>query len=114
MQGSTEQQQLKLITQLCGAITPLSWPCVERLELYGRMEMPRDGRRRVKDRLRPYVKDQGSIYLRCLPKFLALLLETPLQSPHNPATPIATAFDFIPDVDIISQYPPSGRLRPPR
>ena len=63
MQGSTEQQQLKLITQLCGAITPLSWPCVERLELYGRMEMPRDGRRRVKDRLRPYVKDQGSIHL---------------------------------------------------
>ena len=68
MQGSTEQQQLKLITQLCGAITPLSWPCVERLELYGRMEMPRDGRRRVKDRLRPYVKDQGRFHLRCLLK----------------------------------------------
>ena len=89
MQGSTEQQQLKLITQLCGAITPLSWPCVERLELYGRMEMPRDGRRRVKDRLRPYVKDQGSIK-HCI--HIGCLLLKPLHRTRG------VDFEFIPYV----------------
>ena len=50
MQGSTEQHQLKLITQLCGAITPAAWPGVEKLELYNRMEWPKEARRRPRER----------------------------------------------------------------
>ena len=80
MQGSTEQHQLKLITQLCGAITPAAWPGVEKLELYNRMEWPREARRRVKDRLRPYVKDQGACDL-----IDKLLLLDPAQRPDADA-----------------------------
>ncbi|XP_022185189.1 cyclin-dependent kinase 9 isoform X1 [Nilaparvata lugens] len=57
MQGNTEQQQLTFITQLCGSISPEVWPGVEALELYNKMELARGQKRKVKDRLRPYVKD---------------------------------------------------------
>jgi len=57
MQGNTEQHQLTLIAQLCGAITPEVWPNVETLELYDKMELDKRPKRRVKERLKPYVKD---------------------------------------------------------
>ncbi|KAF5305615.1 hypothetical protein FQR65_LT07695 [Abscondita terminalis] len=57
MQGNTEQQQLTLISQLCGSITPAVWPGVEHLELYKQMELPQQQKRKVKDRLKPYLKD---------------------------------------------------------
>ena len=57
MQGNTEQHQLTLIAQLCGAITPDVWPGVDKLELYNKMELPKASKRRVKERLKPYVKD---------------------------------------------------------
>jgi cyclin-dependent kinase 9 len=40
MQGNSEQQQLTLISQLCGTICPQVWPGVENLELYKKMELP--------------------------------------------------------------------------
>ncbi len=57
MQGNTEQHQLTMISQLCGAITPEVWPGVEELELYNKMELSTLPKRRVKERLKPYVKD---------------------------------------------------------
>lgn len=60
MQGNTEQHQLTLIAQLCGTITPESWPGVENLDLYNKMELPRGSKRRVKERLKPYVKDASA------------------------------------------------------
>ena len=57
MQGNTDQHQLTLIAQLCGAITPEVWPNVENLDLYNKIELPRGSKRRVKERLKPYVKD---------------------------------------------------------
>ena len=80
MQGSTEQHQLKLIAQLCGAINPTAWPGVEKLQLYNTMEWPKEARRRVKDRLRPYVKDQGACDL-----IDKLLLLDPSQRPDADA-----------------------------
>lgn len=56
-QGSTEQHQLNLISQLCGSITPELWPGVELLPLYSTMELPKNHKRKVKDRLKPYVRD---------------------------------------------------------
>ena len=72
MQGNTEQHQLTLIAQLCGAIEPKTWPGVESLELYNKIEIPEKSQktRRVKERLRPYVKDQYAVDL--LDKLLCL------------------------------------------
>ena len=72
LQGNTEQHQLTLIAQLCGAINeevwqnqifPITylcqvWPGVSRLDLFEKLEIPRGSKRRVKERLKPYVKDQ--------------------------------------------------------
>jgi len=63
MQGNTEQHQLTLIAQLCGAISSEVWPGVEQLDLYNKMEIPKNQKRRVKERLRPYVKDQSAVDL---------------------------------------------------
>ncbi|XP_044728460.1 cyclin-dependent kinase 9 [Chrysoperla carnea] len=57
MQGNSEQQQLTLISQLCGTICPEVWPGVENLELYNKMELTKGQKRKVKDRLKPYVQD---------------------------------------------------------
>ncbi|XP_065340497.1 cyclin-dependent kinase 9-like isoform X2 [Cloeon dipterum] len=57
MQGNTEIQQLTLICQLCGSITTDVWPGVESLELFNKVELPRGQKRKVKERLKPYVKD---------------------------------------------------------
>lgn len=70
MQGATEQQQLIFISQLCGSFTPDVWPGVESLELYQKMELPMGHKRKVRDRLRPYVKDTHGVDL--LDKLLIL------------------------------------------
>ncbi|CAG9864302.1 unnamed protein product [Phyllotreta striolata] len=57
MQGSSEQQQLTLISQLCGSITPQVWPGVENLELFKKMDLPQKQKRKVKERLTPYLRD---------------------------------------------------------
>lgn len=63
MQGSTEQQQLTLCAQLCGSFTTDVWPGLEKLELYHKMELPQNHKRKVKERLRPYVKDSHAVDL---------------------------------------------------
>lgn len=70
MQGNTEQQQLILISQLCGSFTADVWPGVESLELFHKMELLAGQHRRVKERLRPYVKDGHGVDL--LDKLLQL------------------------------------------
>ncbi len=67
MQGETEQQQITLISQLCGSITPDVWPGVDKLEFYSRLTMPglkdKDYKRKIKDRLRHYVRDNRALEL---------------------------------------------------
>ncbi|RXN21702.1 cyclin-dependent kinase 9 [Labeo rohita] len=64
MQGNTEQHQLTLISQLCGSITPEVWPGVDKkYELYQKMELPKGQKRKVKDRLKAYVKDPYALDL---------------------------------------------------
>ena len=70
MQGKTEQHQIQLISQLCGSITKDKWPDVEKLDLYDKMELPQGQKRKVKERLRPYVQDMHGLDL--LDKLLAL------------------------------------------
>ncbi|KAF0297073.1 Cyclin-dependent kinase 9 [Amphibalanus amphitrite] len=57
MQGSSEQHQLTLISQLCGSIGPDVWQGVEELDLYNKVQLPKQQKRRVKERLKPYVRD---------------------------------------------------------
>lgn len=47
MQGNSEQQQLTLISQLCGSITPEVWPKVESLDLYNQLELVKGQKRKV-------------------------------------------------------------------
>ncbi|XP_023223113.1 cyclin-dependent kinase 9-like [Centruroides sculpturatus] len=63
MQGNSEQHQLTLISQLCGSITPEVWPGVEKLELYNKLEILKGQKRRVKERLKAYVKDPYALDL---------------------------------------------------
>lgn len=63
MQGETEQRQLTLISQLCGTIDPKVWEGVEKLPLYGKLEMPQGQKRRVRERLSAYVKDPHAVDL---------------------------------------------------
>lgn len=63
MQGSTEQQQLAFITKLCGSICSEVWVGVEKLELYSKMDLPKGEKRRVKERLKGYVKDPYALDL---------------------------------------------------
>ncbi|CAB3376050.1 Hypothetical predicted protein [Cloeon dipterum] len=57
MQGNSEISQLTLICNLCGTITTDVWPDVEKLELFGKIELPQNQKRRVKERLKPYLVD---------------------------------------------------------
>lgn len=48
LQGSTEQNQLNLISELCGSITPEVWPKVVFLSLYNQIELPKGLKRKVR------------------------------------------------------------------
>lgn len=63
MQGSTEQEQLNMISQLCGSIGPETWIGVEKLDLYGKLNLPKSCKRRVKERLKHYIKDMYALDL---------------------------------------------------
>lgn len=63
MQGDTEQHQISLISQLCGSIAPEIWPNVDKLEYYSKLELPKDQKRKIRDRLRHYVKDNQAVDL---------------------------------------------------
>lgn len=70
MQGNTEQHQLTLVSHLCGSITPDVWPNVDKLDLFDKMVLPSGQKRRVKERLRSYVKDTQALDL--IDKMLSL------------------------------------------
>lgn len=70
MQGTSEQQQLKFISHLCGSITPEVWPGVEKLEFYNKLDLEKGKTRKVKERLEVYVKDRHALDL--LDKLLVL------------------------------------------
>ena len=59
-----------LISQLCGSIVPAIWPGVKKLDLFSKIKLPQDHKRRVKERLHGYVKDQMALDL--LDKLLCL------------------------------------------
>jgi len=63
MQGSSEQTQLTYIVQLCGSISTKVWPNVDKLDLYPKVNLPKDQKRKVRPRLAMYIKDQLALDL---------------------------------------------------
>lgn len=70
LKGNSEQQQILLISQLCGSFTPDVWPGIEKLELYNKMELPMGHKRKVKDRLKGFIRNRDGCDL--LDKLLQL------------------------------------------
>lgn len=70
IKGDAETKQIQLISQLCGTISEEVWPGVQKLDLYDKIQLPKDLKRRVKERLRSYVKDVYALDL--LDKLLTL------------------------------------------
>lgn len=63
MAGETEQQQLKLISDLCGSITPDVWPNVSDLNLYGKIQLPMGHERKLLERVGQHVNDENALNL---------------------------------------------------
>lgn len=63
MQGTGEQHQLTLISSLCGTINTEVWPGVDKYELFTKIELPQNQKRRVKERLKNHVVDLQALDL---------------------------------------------------
>ena len=63
LQGESEQHQVSLISHLCGSITTDVWPGVDKLDLFSKLDLPKGQNRKIKERLRHYVKDSHALDL---------------------------------------------------
>ncbi|VDP86620.1 unnamed protein product [Echinostoma caproni] len=63
MQGDNEINQLNLIINLCGSITPEVWPGVQRLEAYREARLPQDIKRHVREKLTPKIPSLAAVEL---------------------------------------------------
>lgn len=48
---------------MCGSITPEVWPNVTKLDLYRNMQLPENKNRKIKERLRHFVRDSHALDL---------------------------------------------------
>ncbi|CAF2767699.1 unnamed protein product [Rotaria sp. Silwood2] len=63
MQGETEQHQLQLIASLYRSIELSVWPRVHLLPLYNKMKLLEGERRKVYDRMKPYIQEPLALNL---------------------------------------------------
>ena len=61
--GNTEVQQLRLITDLCGSITPTVWPGVTQLPVYNAMRTEKNKARRIRINLRGLIRERDALDL---------------------------------------------------
>jgi len=71
MQGDTEQKQLTLISTLCGPINETTMPGVSKLPLFGKMQLPTDGKKLLRSKLGKLMIDPVDARL-CSPEGLNL------------------------------------------
>lgn len=62
-QGDNEVNQLNLIINLCGSITPEVWPGVERLDTFREALLPQDIKRHVREKLTPKIPSLAAVDL---------------------------------------------------
>lgn len=60
-QGGTEQQQLKMIGQLCGSLNAEVWPAITKYELFSKMELPKKYVRQIEERFRKTIRNQEAL-----------------------------------------------------
>jgi cyclin-dependent kinase 9 len=63
IKGNSEQNQLELIQSYCGSINSDVWCGVEKLELFNKMNLRQDCKRKLKERLGNYLKDTNGLDL---------------------------------------------------
>ena len=63
MQGNTEQQQLVLISQLCGSIDTSVWPDADKLELFTKLSLPIGLKRRVTEEMKRFIDEPNALDL---------------------------------------------------
>ena len=68
--GSSESQQIKEISSLCGELTEVVWPNIKEMPLYNAMALPTGSKRKLKANLKHVVKDDYGLEL--IDKFLQL------------------------------------------
>ena len=68
--GSSEQQQLQKITNLCGDLNSDGWPNIKEMPLYHEIKLPKGPKRNLKTSLKRFVRNEDGLEL--LDKFLQL------------------------------------------
>lgn len=63
LQGQTEQHQINLISQLCGSFNPEYWASNPKYPLFNQLQLKHGLMRKVKYRLRDFVKDPNALDL---------------------------------------------------
>jgi cyclin-dependent kinase 9 len=61
--GNTDQAQLEIIQSYCGSISPKVWPGVENYDIYNKINLRKDLKRVVKERLGESIKDANALDL---------------------------------------------------
>jgi cyclin-dependent kinase 9 len=61
--GNTDQTQLEIIQSYCGSISPKVWPGVESYDIYNKINLRKDMKRVVKERLGEHIKDVNALDL---------------------------------------------------
>ncbi|XP_025203482.1 cyclin-dependent kinase 9-like [Melanaphis sacchari] len=58
LQGSSDMQQLILISSLCGSITPEVWPKVVKYEVYNSIKLPKQNKRKIETYFMHYLPNK--------------------------------------------------------
>lgn len=63
LRGNTEQEQLKMITLLCGSLTQDVWPDIVNMPMYGKILLLRGQPRQLKQRLASHIGSEMALDL---------------------------------------------------
>lgn len=63
LKGNSDQNQLEHIQNLCGSIDTSVWPDVDKLELFNKLVLKTNLKRKIKEHLGSYIKDQYALDL---------------------------------------------------
>jgi len=59
--GSSEQQQLQKITNLCGDLNSDGWPNIKEMPLYHEIQLPKGPKRNLKTSLKRFVRNEDGL-----------------------------------------------------
>lgn len=108
--GNSEQHQLELISHLCGSIEPNVWPGVNKLPLYSKVKLPENERRKVQDRMKPYIQEPLALDL--IDKLLTLDPKQRIDADNAVSSDFFYADPPLADLEpLLSKYPSMFELK---